>query len=298
MIPPLACDGSRIVDRSNGKEILLRGVNVSGMEYSDLPLAGVTPDELTTIVRGWGANVVRLPFTQSLVLEGRNGDDYIAELQDLTRWLGELGAYSILDLQWLDREKVWGPGDNRVPPAPNASTIDCWAKLGASFAGQPNVVFDLFNEPHDIDAAAWNSWAARLAEAIRTTDPARVLMVSGVDWGYDLRGVEIGYPHVIYSTHVYPWLSADWWTHFGHRAGSVPLFAGEFGGGPEDRVWGRKLIAYLRELRMSWTAWSWRDQPRLQNDGLPTEFGDLVLAALHESPPVQPPSVDARSKRD
>jgi hypothetical protein len=287
MLPALGCEGARIVARDTGLPLLLQGVNVSGMEYSDTPLAGVTPDELTTIVRGWGANVVRIPFTQSLVLQGRNGDDYVAELQELVTWLAELGAYSILDLQWLDREKVWGPGDNRVPPAPDERSADCWARLAKAFAGHPAVIFDLLNEPHDISAAEWNEWALRLAGAIRAVDPARVLMVSGVNWAFDLRGVELQLPNVIYSTHIYPWMNQDWWTYFGHRAGEAPLFAGEFGGGPEDLVWGRKLLAYMRELGMGWTAWSWRDKPHLQNQGIPTIFGELVLEALHRNPPVR-----------
>lgn len=287
MLPALGCQGAHIVERESGKPVLLQGVNVSGMEYSDLPLAGVTPDELTTIVRGWGANVVRIPFTQSLVLQGRAGDDYVAELKELVSWLEALGAYSILDLQWLDREKVWGPGDNRVPPEPNEETPDCWAKLAEAFHGHPAVIFDLFNEPHDIDAADWNEWALRLAGAIRTVDPSRVLMVSGVQWAFDLRGVHLALENVIYSTHIYPWMSPDWWTYFGHRAGEAPLFAGEFGGGPEDLMWGRKLLSYMRELGMGWTAWSWRDKPHLQRQGIPTEFGELVLEALHRNPPVR-----------
>jgi hypothetical protein len=251
------------------------------MEYSDMPLAGVTPDELTTIVRGWGANVVRIPFTQSLVLGGRNGDDYVSELREIVKWLGELGAYSILDLQWLDREKIWGPGENRVPPRPDEGSVECWERLTEAFRGDGGVIFDLFNEPHDVTSEEWNEWAGRLAGAVRGVDEDRVLMASGVNWAFDLRGVEVAAPGVIYSTHVYPWMSQDWWTHFGHRAGEAPLFAGEWGGGREDLVWGRRLAAYFRELGMGWTAWSWRDQPHLQVNGLPTEFGDVVMAALH-----------------
>lgn len=267
-----------MVERETGRDRILRGVNVSGMEYSDVPLAGVTPDELTTIVRGWGANVVRIPFVQSRVL----GDlDYVEELFGIARWLGELGAYTILDLQWLDREKIWGPGDNRVPPEPNDASVDCWLKLREAFRGAPHLIFDLFNEPHDIEVERWNDWAARMTAAIRSVDQERVVMVGGLSWAFDLRGVEVAAPDVIYSTHVYPRMSQDWWTHFGHKAGEVPLFAGEWGGEAKDVVWGRKLARYFDELQMGWTAWSWRDKPYLQQHGLPTEFGDVVMAALH-----------------
>ncbi len=279
MLPQLACDGPRVVERDSGRERILRGVNVSGMEYSDVPLAGVTPDELTTIVRGWGASVVRIPFVQSRVLEG---NDYVDELREITRWLGELGAYTILDLQWLDREKVWGPGDNRVAPEPNDDSVTCWAKLSQAFRGETAVVFDLFNEPHDIDAPAWNAWAARLLAAARGEQEQRVVMVSGIAWASDLRGVHVEGPDLIYAAHVYPWMSQDWWTYFGHRAEEAPLFIAEWGGEAKDLTWGRRLAAYMRSLGLGWTAWSWRDKPHLQQHGLPTEFGDVVMAALHE----------------
>lgn len=264
-----------------GRPVLLRGVNLSGMEYSSQPFAGVTPDELTTIVRGWGANVVRIPFVQARVLaSGDEGGDYVEELRQIVDWLAALGAYSILDLQWLDRETIWGPGENRVPPRPDEQSPDCWAKLSEAFRGTPHVLFDLLNEPHDIDAEEWNAWAARLAAAVRAADQDRVLLVSGVGWGYDLRGVWLEAPNVIYSTHVYPWMSLDWWNRFGFRTEAAPVFAGEWGGEAGHTAWGRQLAAYFDQLGMGWTAWSWRDKPHLQREGIPTEFGDVVFEAL------------------
>lgn len=146
---------------------------------------------------------------------------------------------------------------------------------------------------------------------IREAHPDSLIFVSGVDWAFNLRGmpleIETGssetFPNIVYSTHIYPWMRwpwmscwpwmsrwhwkerLDWWWAFGHLAGRVPLFAGEWGGEAGHLKWGAKLSAYLRKLEAGWTAWSWADWPRLvhhaQNgEYTPTEFGALVRRSV------------------
>ncbi len=280
MLAPLATAGPMIVDAGTGRKLRLRGVNVSGMEYSDAPYAGMSPDELRQVVVDWRSNIVRIPFVQSLVLPGASSRDYVGELRTIVDWLAGFGAYTILDLQWLDRETVVGPGDNRVPPEPNHSSIACWDILAREFRGVPHVVFDLFNEPHGIPVKTWVDWAHVLAGAVRSVDESRQVMVGGLDWAYDLRDFSVSFPNVVYSTHVYRVKGKDWDDAFGDRAWDVPVFAGEFGGGDDDLAWGNKLLRYFDDREMGWTAWSWRDFPHLQHGGLATPFGNLVKQAL------------------
>lgn len=195
--------------------VRLRGVNLSGMEYASAPHAGVTPEELDLILEGWGANVVRAPFVQSRVMEE---PEYREQLRDLVEWIAVRGGYTILDLQWLDRERVWGPGENRVPPEPDGNSERAWEMLAREFRGTPWVIFDLFNEPHDIGVERWCAWAERLGGAVRAVDEERVLMVGGLDWAYDLRGVRVGLSDVLYSTHVYPGKGSDWEGTFGEES--------------------------------------------------------------------------------
>jgi hypothetical protein len=195
-------------------------------------------------------------------------------------WIEQLGAYAILDLQWLDREKIWGPGDNRVPPEPNADTAQCWAVLAEQFANRKALIFDLFNEPHDVPVAKWLSWSTELTGVVRAVDKERLVMVGGLDWAYDLRGVELELPGIIYSTHVYPGKGSNWDGAFGSAALRRCVFAGEWGGEEEDLEWGLELARYFDELGMGWAAWSWRDYPHLQKNGDATPFGALVRSAL------------------
>ncbi len=280
MLAPLATSGSSIVDAGTGGKLRPRGVNVSGMEYSDAAYAGMNPDELRQIVVEWRSTIVRIPFVQSLVLPGASPRDYVGELKTIVDWLARHGAYTILDLQWLDRETIVGPGDNRVPAEPNNSSIACWDILAREFRGVPHVVFDLFNEPHGVSVKTWVDWAHVLTGAVRAADESRLVMVGGLDWAYDLRGVSVSFPNVVYSTHIYRVKGKDWDGAFGDLAWDAPVFAGEFGGGDEDLAWGTKLLRYFDEREMGWTAWSWRDFPHLQHGGLATPFGNLVKQGL------------------
>jgi hypothetical protein len=265
----LATSGRHIVEAATGKPLLLRGMNVSGMEYSHLPYAGMDPDELRLVVEGWNCDIIRIPFVQSRVSE----PEYVEELKQVVNWLWDLGAFTILDLQWLSKE-------SGVPPEPDLDSIACWDNLARSFNNQPHVIFDLLNEPHDVPLERWLEWAYLLTDTVRASDPERVVMVGGMDWAYDLRGVHLEVPNVIYSTHVYRNKGQQWHECFGHKTANFPVFAGEFGGHDEDIHWGRQLLDYFDQRQMGWTAWSWRDRPHLQHGGEATPFGQLVKSRL------------------
>lgn len=339
-LPPLRTAGAAIIDTRAQRPIVLRGVNRSGLEYAEpgertfLEAAGITREEIEEIVRGWGATIIRLPFTQDFVLRGRGArtpGHYLDAIDRVIAWAAEFGAYTLLDLQWLDADRVFGMNHdftfNRVPPLPDEETAAVWARLAARYRDEPAVLFDLFNEPHDplpddsfdllhvsdqgvvearegrtVRMRHWRPWARHLIDTIRREHPAALIFVSGVRWAYDLRGLpfrdEAGapLPDLVYSTHVYPWSRThpfrfaggpqDWTRAFGHLAGEVPLFAGEWGGTDEHLVWGAQLLHYFERANIGWTAWSWADWPHLvrgcrHRDYTPTAFGALVRGALH-----------------
>jgi endoglucanase len=247
---PLAVEGRRLVARGDSRPVLLRGVNRSGLEYAQpsatrdfLDAASLSEDDIDTIVRGWGANVIRVPFNQDFVLSGRagrSGDEYLAALDRLVTWAAARGAYTLLDLQWIDADTPRGVGQdgsiNRVPALPNADSVEVWRRLASHYRDAPSVLFDLFNEPHDplfddltplegvredgaivrlpsrsVGMAEWQPWAQLLIRTIRDARPDAVIFVSGVAWAFDLRGFPLrdgrGAPlaNLVYSTHVYPW---------------------------------------------------------------------------------------------
>ncbi len=272
--PRLAVDGARIVVAGTDRPVVLRGVNRSGLEYAEprppengvsrsepmpgnstrphfadegasrfLEAAGITRDEIHEIAAGWGATVIRLPFTQDFALRGRNGwpaEAYLRAIDRVVSWAAECGAYTLLDLQWLDADTARGRGQdgkiNRVPALPDVRTLETWELLAARYRDRPAVLFDLFNEPHNpmfddlepllgvwpdgrlerlpsrkVGMDEWQPWALHLVRRVRDVHPEALLFVSGVAWAFDLRGFPLrdrsGSPveGLVYSTHVYPW---------------------------------------------------------------------------------------------
>jgi endoglucanase len=310
----LATAGNRIVDTSTGAPVLLRGMNRSGLEYAGpdeqgfLSGAAISRSEIRHIVQDWGCKVIRLPFNQDFVLRGRggcSGEEYQGALDQVIYWASLFGAYTLLDLQWLDADRIYGGDRNFVAPLPNMQSIELWALLARRYSDEPAVLYDIFTEPHDrlnddpyplnreegttypasrrlVTMAEWQPWARKLTSAIRSESPDSVVFISGINWGYDLRGMPMDLANAVYSSHVYSDKGMNWPDAFGNLSQTVPVFVGEFGADdtPAGLDFIRRLGEYVRQLGIGWAAWSWYDKPFLINRYAATQFGDIVRQQL------------------
>ncbi len=324
-IERLAVRGNQVVTALTGRAILLRGVVRSGLEYSAptgagaLANSGITSAEIREIVSTWRANIIRLPFNQDWALSrpGYDAEPYLAAIDFVIEAAASNGAYTLLDLQWLDATTPRGRNNdgsnNFVAPVPDELSIRLWTQLASRYSNEPAVLYDVFNEPHDalpddnvpvpgirndgttfrvnsgrVSMEVWQPWALQLINAIRSRNPDAVIFIPGVNWAYDLRGFPLNEEGIVYSTHVYRNKGedpADWDTAFGFLAASHPVFAGELGGGDADLNWGQDLMDYLEERSIGWTAWSWSDRPYLLSmpvtpDYTPAPFGRIIQRAL------------------
>lgn len=310
----LRTSGNRIVNSITGAPILLRGLNRSGLEYSDpdeqgfLSGASLSRAELQVITQQWRANIIRLPFNQDFALRGRNGrtaEEYQQALDQVIFWASLFGAYTLLDLQWLDTDRIYG-GGKFVAPLPNTDSIVLWSTLARRYKDEPAVVYDIFNEPHDrlpddpyplnkpdgttypatqmkVTMNEWRPWARALTQEIRNENPDALVFIGGTNWAYDLRGMPIDdLDNVVYSTHVYPNKGADWDLIFGDLSESFPVFAGELGAteSPDQLDYVRRLLDYLQQKEIGFAAWSWIDKPNLVTRYAPTNFGQLIQRSL------------------
>src|SRR5579862_9289336 len=88
-LPALITAGNRILRTDTMRPTVLRGINRSGLEYSEpnangfLSAAHITQDEIGEIVRGWHCDVLRLPFNQDWCLNGRGAHSAEAYLSSL-----------------------------------------------------------------------------------------------------------------------------------------------------------------------------------------------------------------------
>lgn len=155
-----------------GQIVQLRGVDQDGLEYMCNggsavfdPTGPGTPANITQL-QTWAVNVVRLPVNEQCWL-GINGlpANYTAAFYQSTiqTYISQLTAANIaviIDLQWVGAGTAQATGSTNQVPMPDADHAPAfWASVATTFASNPMVIFDLFNEPYPDNngntTAAW-----------------------------------------------------------------------------------------------------------------------------------------------
>ncbi len=161
------------------------GVNLSGAEFGDA-IPGVLGTDYTwptnqeiDYFAGRGMNVIRVPFRWERMQHTLNGaldTTYLASLDALVSHAAIDGVRVVFDPQNFARYN-----DNVIGTAavPNSAFADFWFRLATHFAGSPNVVFGLMNEPHDLPTEQWASAANAGIAAIRAAGATQMILVPG-----------------------------------------------------------------------------------------------------------------------
>ena len=98
----------------------------------------------------------------------------------------------------------------------DANSITFWSEVAARYSGDGRVLFELYNEPHDVAWSVWKSGGAaggfqvagmqQLYDAVRGAGADNLVVMGGLSWAYDLSGVPdnrvSGY-NILYATHPY-----------------------------------------------------------------------------------------------
>ncbi len=236
---PLRVEGRHLTD-SAGHAVVLRGVNQHG--FLDVPdgawdapgealYAGMgqwRPEVIQGTLdqyRELGFNVVRF----HTIVEWWKDDPqrysdpyrdvtypkpYRDLMADVVGWAGERGLYVIFDffaLQNVDgvqsgQESLPWPPWGRYPEvvADRAEFVAIWETVAAGLGPYPNVLFELYNEPHG-DAAAEAEWFEFVAEVLpvlraHTDNPVIV------QWDY-MCWVNLDYPPPQYDASTLQWIA-------------------------------------------------------------------------------------------
>jgi phospholipase C len=193
----IGLDGMNIT--RNGKVFIPYGISSSVFQYPDRPYLdgpgnpqGLTPlreaeDQVAASVTAWHSNTFRFQVEQNLCLTDTG---CVAGVVAAVRYAESLGQVVVLN---PNTEASEAGTQQYATPFPDASTTAFWRAFAPYFAGDRDVILDVFNEPgHGQPCCDWGTWKSSFQseiDAIRAMGYTNQLWVEplggdGFDNGY------------------------------------------------------------------------------------------------------------------
>jgi Cellulase (glycosyl hydrolase family 5)/Cellulose binding domain/Abnormal spindle-like microcephaly-assoc'd, ASPM-SPD-2-Hydin len=259
-------------------------------------------------MKTWDINTVRVPLNEDcwLGINGVNaaysGANYQSAVANYVATLQAAGIVPILDLHWNAAGTTLAASQQLMADEDHSPAF--WTSVATYFKSNPGVIFDLYNEPHDISWSCWlngcttsGGWVAagmqQLVTAVRATGATQPIMVGGLNWGGDLSqwlAYEPSDPlhQLIASVHIYNFSQdntvASWNQTIAPVAAQVPVVTGELGENDCAHGFIDQYMAWADSQGVSYLGWTWDSTasgwscssgPALIADytGTPTGFG-------------------------
>ena len=297
--------GNQLVDAKN-TPIVLRGADVSGTEfvcaqnYTADPYGGAPLGSAATFqaMRAWNINVIRLPLNEDCWLDINGvqigGQAYTSAIEAEVSAAHAAGLFVILDLHWTAPGTQRALSQNPEPDADHSPAF--WSSVAATFASDPGVILDLFNEPYDYwgtDPDPWNGWLngdvqtqyttggtpytvsaqwhtagmQQLLTAVRAAGATQPVLINGLDWANDDSGWLAHAPsdplgQVIVGAHIYPGESCAsvtcWSGVFPALSAKYPVLVGETGDNTAAPATFLPIFfGYADAQSWNYLAWTW-----------------------------------------
>jgi Cellulase (glycosyl hydrolase family 5) len=296
--PPLDVQGTKIVN-AKGYAVQLKGFATMGA-YPD-----VTKEQIVRFRSDWHITVLRLPLLTSdcncpraicwtignIAINATNAA-YIAAADSIIKWCRDNKIYVMLD--------GWHEGGQGNTSGNFKSTVAAWSLLAERYKNQDHIIWEIFNEPHNVNWTTWVPMAQQLIDTIRSKNPVCKVIVAGTanwDQQADVNTLKIARDKIIYSWHPYSGIygsdnATTWESRFGFimTSGLAPVMNTEWGGG-NTASYGTPLIQYMKSKGMSWTGWCYSSDwgPAMLSSVNPevrNESGNLMYQACHDTVPV------------
>lgn len=319
--------GNQLED-GGGHVIVPHGVDRMGTEYqctksaTNAPTDFDGPVDQTTVSNmvSWGTNIVRVPLNEDCWLgingfpaNGRTAAQYQSDIVSWVNLLNANGQIVILDLHWNNSGTNQSTGQEMMPDLDHSPAF--WTSVANTFKNNSSVIFDLYNEPHDVSWACWKNGSTApqsgdcsgvgfavagmqtLINTVRATGATNVLMLGGLAWSNDLSQWLANKPtdpqnNLVASVHIYNFNacanSSCWDSQIAPVAAQVPVLAGEIGENDCASGFVNTLTSWFDQHSIGYLAWTWTASgncggtPALISDwsGTPTGYGAGYKAHL------------------
>jgi hypothetical protein len=189
-------------------------------------------------------------------------------------------------------------------------SLDFWSSVAESFKSNNEIIFDLYNEPHDISWSCWENGTGcqtlfpvasmqEMINGIRATGATNVLMLGGLSYANDLSGWLNNEPNdplsnLVASFHMYgknQCATEECWNSIVLPVlNQVPVIAGEFGESADATVCGVTLsntfMQWMDQHNSGYLAWVW--------DTWGSNCGNLSLITNYDGTPLSPNGTNFR----
>lgn len=300
----LTTEGNKIL--LNGSPILLRGVAVGDPHDRVVNYKRDSAADYLIIKNDWQANIVRLSLHPGVFERDWKRGKKILE----TEVAAARNANLFVIIDW----HVIGEPDGWYKPTAAANhnyysfntdfdlAKNFWQEMALKYQTDRGVLFELWNEPvNQKDNLAWSQlrpYFSELVELIRNTGSQNMIILSGVSWDYDLRGIKdnpISEENIAYAWHFYGNnfnKNLNWEKALDGLDGLYPVMLTEWGSN-DERDFGYSVKSglnsynYLETIKnviikkdLSYTAWCWHSicEPNMFNKNWQTlsSYGTLV----------------------
>jgi hypothetical protein len=253
---PFSVHGTQVLGQGS-QPFISYGLTVPGLQVLNWrTLTGLDQQKIVAAAVDWCANTVRLQLSQDNLF-GPNGIGFNQTYMNAIKSEVSLAESYNLVVVLNDQTEFGGPVARSTQRGPTAATATFWKDMASLYGNDPQVIFDLFNEPRTYSdgmsqAQKWQLWLnggwfggtfypfgmAGLAAYVRNSLGARNLFwVEGPDnsdsfAGMVSHGALLKVSGVVYALHhpADPQTTASWDADFGYlvRTGVAPVVDGEW----------------------------------------------------------------------
>jgi endoglucanase len=285
--------GGQLVD-GNNDPIHPVGVTHAGSEYACIQgwgmFDGPTDDASIAAMAAWNVQIVRIPLNEDCWLginlplddTANTGTAYQNAIESYVHRLESHGMIVDLDLHWTAPAEVRAGQQAVMADADHSAKF--WSEVATAYRNDHHVVFELFNEPHDISWNCWENgctipaagtapaWQAagmqQLVTAVRSAHASNVVILGGLGFSGDISQWKSHQPsdplgQEAAAWHIYNFGSCTDVTCWSAQAQSVtgiPVVVTEIGE-TDNCASGfvNPLMSWLDKTGYSYLAWTWND---------------------------------------
>ncbi len=257
-VSPLHVSGTALLN-SNGDTIVLTGPSLG---WHSNWARFYNEGTIKALKEKWGANITRAAIGahKSGDIIGTYDTDSVTAVGLATKVIDaaiENGMYIICD---------WHSHDNTLGNAKNFFSV-----ISKKYGDSPNVIYEIWNEPTEINWQEIKDYADELIPVIRKNAPNAIVIVGTPKWDQDVdiaADSPLPYPNLLYSLHYYAGTHKDWNRNKAQKAldAGLPLIISECGSmdhtgdGPIDYGSWQEWVDFADRNNLSMLMWDIADK--------------------------------------